>query len=112
MHPSILVNAATCLIKSVTVPANASTATTLASQASLTQDQIDRCVGTKISGLCSDGSTRAAMIHGNSTASLPHYIAAGELYGPDAFLDDASGNFYKAASGAAISNVVVFFYLK
>lgn len=95
---------------SVTIPANASAADTLANLASLTADEKLRCIGVKINGVDTAGADRGAIICGDSTGSLPQYIASGSAY-QEPVTRDAVNTYVKAASGAALTNVCVVFYL-
>jgi hypothetical protein len=95
--------------RTITVPAFASTAATIGSLAGLSLSESNSLIGCKILGLCSDGTSRAALILGDSTASLPQYLAAGADYS-EPIRDDDRYTYVKAASGGALGNVVVIFY--
>ena len=97
------------LRKTVTIPAAAGTAATLASLASLTTDEQNNIVGLKILGKCTDGSDRGAILVGDSTLSLPQYVASAADYSEPAVADHLY-SYVRANSGAAIANVCVLFY--
>lgn len=96
----------------IEIPAAAGTAVTMAAMLSgkLAPGETAAIVAVHIAAKNSAGTDRAAFVVGDSTASLPEHVAAGEAYEPPAF-DWIGEKFFKAASGDALSTVVAKVYL-
>jgi hypothetical protein len=94
----------------ITIPAAAGTADTLANLASLTATQQSKCFGCKVCGLDTAGNDRAAIICGDSAGSMTQVTASAFDY-TEPNTTDHTRTYFKALSGAAISNVCVLFYM-
>jgi len=102
------VSATVVLRVSLTIPANASAADTLASLSGLAAAVLDRVIGVKVLGLDTAGASRAAMIAGDSAGSLRQFVLAGADYYEPAMVDHRF-TFLKAAAGGSFTAVVVFY---
>lgn len=96
--------------KSITIPANGSTAQTLADLASLTQDEQDRCIGFRILAWLAAGTTRPALVCGDAVGSMTQYIADGDVYYEPA-RDDDKLTFFKASGGSTIAATAVLYMI-
>lgn len=96
--------------RTVTIPAAAGTAATLSSLASFTDDQQRNCIGCKIMGKDASGGDRAALLSGDSTASLLQYTAAAADYVEPCRQDDLF-TFHRANSGGAVTAIAVFYMM-
>lgn len=109
MDGSLYVQAATCLRKSITIPATGGTADTLASLASLTDAEKANCIGVRVMPSTTAGASRAAFKAGDSVGTQLQYVPADEAYYEPATRDAVTS--YVKSAAAAITNVSVIFYM-